>query len=189
PFDYETLKTSQSRFYVGASNCLTGEPEFFLLNEADKNEFKTILSASCSLPLIAPVVSYKNKPFLDGGLADSIPYSQALQNEQNKAVIILTRPHGYEKSPLKNKFLFKLFYRKYPKVYEILCQRAENYNASLRHLNRLEKEGVVYLIRPETDLKIKRTENNPDKTREIYEEGRMAAEQQLARLKSWLKSK
>lgn len=188
PFDYEALKNSESQFYVGASNCQTGEAEFFLLNKADKQEFKTILSASCSLPLIAPVVKYKNKHLLDGGLVDSIPYQHALKNGQKRALVILTQPENYQKNPLKFKRLFRLFYRKYPKVYEALCQRAEKYNDSLRQLKQLEKDGIVYVIRPDKPLEIKRIENNPVKTREIYEEGRLQAEQHLTKLKHWLES-
>ncbi len=186
PFDYETLKNSESRFYVGASNCHTGKAEFFLLNKADKQEFKTILSASCSLPLIAPVVKYKNKHLLDGGLVDSIPFEHALKNGQNRAVVILTQPEEYRKNPLKFRWLFRLFYKKYPRVYKALCNRAAKYNDSLCRLKQLEKEGVVYVIRPDKPLEIKRIENNPVKTREIYEEGVEVAKANLQNLQKWL---
>jgi predicted patatin/cPLA2 family phospholipase len=186
PFDYEALKNSESQFYVGASNCHTGDPEFFLLNKADKQEFKTILSASCSLPLIAPVVKYQNKHLLDGGLADSIPFKHALKNGQKRALVILTQPQDYQKGPLKYRYLFKWFYRKHPKVYEMLCQRADNYNDSLRQLKQLEKDGIVYVIRPDKPLEIKRIENNPVKTRKIFEDGVNVGKQNLTSIKQWL---
>lgn len=186
PFDYKTLQNSKSHFYVGASNCQTGEAEFFLLNEADKQEFKIILSASCSLPLIAPVVEYRKKHLLDGGLADSIPFRHALKNGQNKAIVILTQPENYRKNPLKNRWLFKWYYRKYPKVYKMLCQRAEKYNDSLRQLKQLEEDGTVFVIRPEKPIEIKRIENNPVKTKKIFEDGVNAAKQNLSRLEQWI---
>ena len=188
PFDYETLKNSESRFYVGTSNCHTGEAEFFLLNNAGKQEFKTILSASCSLPLIAPVVKYKNKHLLDGGLVDSIPFDHALKNGQTRAVVILTQPEDYRKNPLKFRWLFKLFYRKYPKVYEALCSRADKYNASLLQLKQLEEHGIVYVIRPDKPLEIKRIENNPEKTRKIFEDGVNVAKQNMININQWLQS-
>ena len=188
PFDYTTLQNSESQFYVGTSNCQTGQAEFFLLNKADKQEFRTILSASCSLPLIAPVVEYRKKHLLDGGLADSIPFRHALKNGQNRAVVILTQPENYQKQPLKNRWLFKWYYRKYPKVAEMLCQRAEKYNDSLRQLKQLEKEGTVFVIRPEKPIEIKRIENNPVKTRKIFKDGVNAAQQNLTSLKQWIKA-
>jgi predicted patatin/cPLA2 family phospholipase len=188
PFDYETLKNSDSQFYVGASNCETGKAEFFLLYKADKQDFKTIFTASCSLPLIAPVVRYRNKQFLDGGLADSIPFKQALKNGQSRALVILTQPRDYQKEPLKYKYLFKWFYRKHPKVYEMLCRRADKYNDALRQLKQLEKEGIVYVIRPDKPIEIKRIENNPVKTRKVFEDGVNAGKKNMTSINRWLNS-
>lgn len=42
PFDYETLRKSESRFYVVATNCETAKPEYYLLNDKSPEEFKTI---------------------------------------------------------------------------------------------------------------------------------------------------
>lgn len=71
-------------------------------------------------------------------------------------------------------------------VAEMLCQRAEKYNDSLRQLKQLEKDGTVFVIRPEKPIEIKRIENNPVKTRKIFEEGVNAAKQNLPRLKQWV---
>lgn len=168
PFDYEALKNSPSQFYVGTSNCKTGQPEFFLLNNADKKDFRTLLAASGSLPFIAPMIHYDNKILMDGGLSDSIPFEYALNNGNERAVVILTQPKDYSKGPMKHTPLFKWYYRKFPKVYEMLVTRADRYNASLEKLEQLEQEGVVYVIRPKQALDIKRVENNPQKTAAIY---------------------
>lgn len=186
PFDYQALKESDSKLYVGTTDCQTGEAEFFLLNEADKKDFKTLLSASGSLPLIAPMVSFDGKLFLDGGLADAIPFEYALSHGNERAVVILTQPPSYQKEPLKYTALFKWFYRKYPKVYEILRNRADRYNASIGRLEQLEKEGQVYLIRPEKKLLISRLENKPQKTAQVYANAMEFARNELPRLQKWL---
>ncbi|MDD2564919.1 MAG: patatin family protein [Salinivirgaceae bacterium] len=186
PFDYTALKESASMFYVGTSNCLTGEAEFFLLNDVDKKDFKTILAASGSLPLIAPIVSYNGKRLLDGGLTDSIPFEYALNNGSKRAVVILTQPKGYEKEPLKYAPVFKWFYRKYPKVYEMLYNRAERYNASIRQLEQLENEGVAYVIRPAGKLEVSRLENKPHKTAKVYETAMLLARAEFDTLQKWL---
>jgi len=46
-YDYEQLKKSETRFWVGVTNCATGEPEYINLNEAPIPDFKPILAASC----------------------------------------------------------------------------------------------------------------------------------------------
>lgn len=186
PFDYEELKNSECKFYVGASDCKTGDAVFFLLNEANKKDFRTILAASGTLPLIAPLVHYDGKILMDGGLADSIPFEYALNQGYDRAVVILTQPKGYLKDPQKHASFFKWYYRKYPKVYELLLSRAERYNASIQKLELLEKEGQVYVIRPEKALEIKRIENDPKKTALIYHAAMEQAKKELTDLIKWL---
>jgi predicted patatin/cPLA2 family phospholipase len=188
PFDYTALKESESKFYVGTSNCLTGEPEFFLLNEMDKNDFKTVLTASSSIPLIAPIVSFKGKLLLDGGLTDSFPYEYALNNGHKRAVVILTQPKEYLKGSLKAASLFKWYYRKQPKVYELLRCRAERYNDSIRKLEKLEKDGTVYVIRPDEKLRVSRLENKPHKTALVYNSAITLARNRFAELQKWLEN-
>lgn len=187
PFDYQTLKNSESQFYVGTSNCLTGASEFFLLNKTNKKDFKTLLSASSSLPLIAPIVSYENLYLLDGGLADSIPFEYALKQGFEKAVVILTQPTNYKKEPLKYPWLFKWYYRKHPKVYEMLLTRSERYNTTIRKLEQLEQEGTLFVIRPQEKLSVSRLENNPKKTAHVFSDAMALAEKELPRFQKWLK--
>jgi predicted patatin/cPLA2 family phospholipase len=187
PFDYNELKNSESKFYVGTTNCETGEVEFFLLNDADKKDFRTILAASSSLPFIAPLVHYKGKISMDGGLTDSIPFEYALNHGSDRAVVILTQPKNYIKAPLKYPGIFKWYYRKYPKVYELLVSRAERYNDSIRKLEELEKEGQVFIIRPEKTIEIKRVENNPQKTATVYHSAMQQAKNELPKLVRWLR--
>lgn len=186
PFDYDTLQKTESKFYVGTSDCKTGKAEFYRLNKADKKEFKTILAASSSLPFISPMVQYDGKILMDGGLADSIPFEYALNTGLNRAVIILTQPEDYAKAPLKYPGIFKWYYRKYPKVYEMLVSRARRYNADIRKIAELEKSEIVFVIRPEKAVEIKRIENNPQKTASVYHRAMAQARRLLPELENWL---
>lgn len=188
-FDYEALKNSSSQFYVGTSNCKTGQAEFFLLNDADKKDFRTLLAASGSLPFIAPMVQYGNKILMDGGLSESVPFEYALNNGNDRAVVILTQPKDYSKGPLKYPGFFKWYYRKFPKVYEMLETRAVRYNESIAKLEQLEKDGIAYIIRPENTLDIKRIENNPQKTAAIYHAAMEQAHDEFSDLREWLGEK
>lgn len=186
PFDYQEFRNSRSKLYVGTSNCLTGEPEFFQLNKANKEDFKTILTASSSLPFASPIVKYKGMQLLDGGLSDAIPFEHALSQGQEKVVVILTQAQGYIKKPLKLDALIKWHYRKHPHVYDMLHTRAERYNASIAKLEQLEEEGKAYLIRPKTKLAIGRLENDPNKTAKVFHEAFELAQQEYPKLMEWL---
>lgn len=184
--DYEMLKNSPTKFWIGTTNCETGKAEFFQLNETPKSDFAKILAASCSLPFISPIVNFNNKKYLDGGLADSFPFEHALSEGNNKAVVILTRPKGYVKAPLKNKWLFTWHFRKYPKLLHVILSRPDVYNESLKKLEELEKEGKVFVIRPEQEIAVGRLENDPKKTEMVYNQGMKVAENCMSELIKFL---
>ena len=54
PFDYKEFKEHDATLVVGVTNCETGRPEYYNLNDLD-NGFDA-LRATISLPLVAPIV-------------------------------------------------------------------------------------------------------------------------------------
>ena len=187
PYDYDTLNKSESDFYVGISNCNTGEAEFVKVNNLSKKGFRSVLAASGSLPLIAPIVKYNNNEYLDGGLTESIPFEHALNNNADRVIVVLTRNLEYRKEPLKHKSIFKFYYRKHPKVYEMMVNRAEIYNKSLQKLNELEKLGKAFVIRPQEKLIVDRLESNPQKTAKVYHDAFEYGNNILPDMLDWLK--
>lgn len=188
PFDYKCFNQSESKFYVVTTHCTTGKPEYILLNNKSAEEFKTILAASSSLPFIAPMVEYKDKQYMDGGISDSIPFDFALKNGSDRAVLILTQPKDYIKGPLKMAPLFKWHFRKYPVMYDLMLNRNKKYNADLRKIEDLEKTGQVFVIRPHQAIEVSRIENNPKKTALAYEKARLQADKEVNRLLKWLET-
>jgi len=184
--DWDALKNSPTKFWIGVTNCSTGQSEFHLLNPTKQPEFKNLLAASCSLPFIAPKVQFNNSFYMDGGLADSIPFEHALASGNQKVLVVLTRPKGYIKAPLKKTWIYKWAFRKYPKLLEQILARPENYNESLKKLEALEKEGKAFVIRPENEISVGRLENDPAKAEKVYFEGMQLAEKLLPELKHWL---
>ena len=184
--DYEALKNSPTKFWIGATNCLTGQCEYFLLNTTNRQEFVVVLAASCSLPFVARKVKFNNTMYMDGGLSDSIPFEHAIKSGGDKAIVVLTRPKGYIKTPITNTWIIKWYYRKYPKLVEAILSRPDKYNQSITRLEELEREGKVFVIRPENEIAVGRLENNPQKTEIVYNEGIKVAESCLPALKEWL---
>lgn len=159
PFDFDTYREHCGEVYACVTNIETGLPEYIKVSPDDHNF--TALRASSALPLLFPPIEIDGKKYMDGGMVDSIPFEFALNSGSDKAVIILTQPRGYVKHPEKLAKLVKLTYRKYPKLAEALAHRHEMYNEQLRRIEELEKDGKVFVLAPEKDYGIGRTEKDP----------------------------
>ena len=69
---------------------------------------------------------------------------------------------------------------------EAVDTRAERYNQDIKDLEKLEKEGKVFVIAPETTLGVGRTESDPQKLRELYEEGLRIGRERMEDLRRYL---
>lgn len=169
PLDYDTYFSAGERFVMVTSNCLTGEPMYFEEKE-NRERLVAICKASCSLPVMCPVVNVDGIPMVDGGVCDAIPVRRAMQDGFEKNVIILTRNKGYRKKD-KDFHLPGFIYREYPALRERLRTRYHRYNEILEYVDMLEEEGKAFVIRPEQPLRVGRTEKDPVKLTELYEQG------------------
>lgn len=169
PFDYKAYFNSSTKFLTGVTNVDTGLCEYYELKD-DEYKFD-LFRATCALPLVSPIISLKNGLYLDGGISDPIPYKKALDEGCQKLVIILTQHKGYIKEEQSALKFIKLYYRKYPKIYETLKIRHEVYNRQVEEAEALEKEGSAIIIRPKEPVKIKRIETDIIKIRELYNIG------------------
>ena len=185
--DYETLRTSTSKFQVVLTNCETALPEYFDANNSCPKYLCDILSATSSLPFISKMRIINGNKYLDGGLTNAIPIDHAFSQNNKHLVVITTRPKGYVKKQSKSNGLFKIFYRKYPRLVEVMSKRIDNYNARLREIEHLESEGKIFVIRPENPIPIGRLENNPQVLENVYFDSMKEIEKDIAALKDWLK--
>lgn len=169
PFDYKEFKEHDATLVVGVTNCETGRPEYYNLNDLD-NGFDA-LRATISLPLVAPIVEYEGKKLLDGGITDPIPIKKSIEDGNEKHVIVLTQHKGYTKGKNKALSFIRRKYKRFPKLIEALEKRHEVYNETLELLDKLEKEGKCFIIRPSEPLNIGRLERNTEKLNNAYEQG------------------
>jgi predicted patatin/cPLA2 family phospholipase len=186
PFDYKGFHQSTSRLNVVVTNVETGSAEYKELHTDSPEVFRDWLTATSSLPFIAKPKAIDGKLYMDGGLSDSIPIGKALADGNQRAVVVLTRPRGYRKKPMKNELMMRLFYRKYPRLVDSMKARAHQYNQTLDQLERLEGEGTVFVIRPEEAISVSRLENNPQNLKAVYDLSVRQMEHCLPRLRQWL---
>ena len=167
--DWEAFQRNEIRFLTGAMNCRSGETVWF--EKEDINEELTATIASCSVPIISPVVHFQGYDLLDGGVSDPIPIEKSIADGNQFHVIVLTRNQGYVKAPFGHKRILSVFYRKYPQVVNAMIRRHETYARQLALCERLEREGKAMIIRPLRPLQVGRTENDTRKLLALYDEG------------------
>lgn len=183
PFDWDTFLQYEGRALVGVTNADTGKAEYFNALETDRK--CTILQATCAMPLFFPAINWKGSMYYDGGLADSIPIRKAIADGNEKNLIILTRPRGYQRALGRDsKLAVRLLRNKYPAMVEVIQKRPERYNETVAFCEELEKEGKAVILRPE--YPVESMEKDLDALKRNYQHGYDMAVNCMAAIKELL---
>ena len=78
PFDFDTFFQSDTECELVVTNCQTGDAEY-MTEKHDRRRLMDIGRASSSIPVVSPMVEIDGVPYLDGGIADSIPLIHAME--------------------------------------------------------------------------------------------------------------
>ncbi len=186
PLDYAQMAKSDTQFYVGMTDVQSGKSEYVHANHLNGDDLMSVVTASSSLPFVTKMARFNNKLYMDGGISDSIPIRMALDNGFDKAIVVLTRNEDYRKKASRLTALVKLKYWRYPKLVEAILTRFKRYNESLELISSLEKQGKVFVIRPQETIQVSRIENNPEKLDELYLQGVRETDALITRLKEWM---
>lgn len=186
PFDFETYFNSEINCQIVTTNCLTGKAEY-MTEDSDNDRLMKLCRASSSMPLLTPIVNIDNVPYLDGGLADSIPIRRAQQMENEKIVVILTKNQGYRKSVLSPTMqrVYKRAYKSYPNLIRTIFRRSFEYNKTMNYLDQLEKRGEIFILRPQVKP-VSRLERNKETLHAFYEHGYKYTERKFDDLMEYL---
>lgn len=150
-YDYEAFDSfinEGGRFYAVMTNVQTGQPAYYQVK--DMKEDIVAVRASSSLPMVSHQVYIEEQPYLDGGVADPIPFLAAKQNGAKKVVVVLTQDASYEKQ--KNRLAGMMGLRYKGAFLQQLKDRHESYNKTLRLLAEAEQAGEAFIIRPKKPL-------------------------------------
>ena len=186
PFDYDGFGKNPMEFWCVTTDVVNGKACYDLMNDG-RGDDMLLLRASASMPIVSQPVKVKGKELLDGGIADPIPFDFMLSKNVDRCVVILTQPYDYIKEKDSLIPLFNLLYRgKRKGVSKAMGVRHDVYNRETERLKILEKEGKVYVLRPETPLDIGKTEKDPQRLQSVYDEGRLLALRKLDEIKEYL---
>ena len=186
PFDFDTYFNSEIRCEIVTTNCITGKAEY-MTEDHDRERLMKICRASSSMPLLTPIVNVDDVPYLDGGLADSIPIGRARKLGNEKIVVILTKNQGYRKkviSPALQR-VYRRAYKSYPNLVRTIFRRSFEYNKVMNHIDQLEKSGEIFVLRPQVKP-VSRLERNKDSLEAFYEHGYSYMERRLDDLMAYL---
>ena len=184
-FDTKTFSENPMKFYMVATDCITGEPVYKELVSGDANELKW-MRGSASMPLVSTVVKVDGYRLMDGALTDSIPLEYFESIGYNRNVVILTRPQGYVKKPESMQSLMDMMLRKYPKLVERMNGRHDMYNRQTSYVFDKAAKDEVVVICPKEELPVSRADKDPDHLQACYDIGRQAALEKLAVIKAFL---
>ena len=182
-FDEAAFEAHGGEYWVTVTNVHTGEAEYMQMHHLLRDI--EMMRASASMPFCSRMVEIGGQKYLDGGIADSIPARQMLKMGYGKVIVVLTQPLSYHKKPM-NKAMIRAFYHKYPNLCRTLIERHDRYNAQAADVMQLEKEGKVFVIRPKSELNIKRLEKDPKEMERVYNIGLADGEETMAALKAYL---
>lgn len=186
PFDFDTYFNSEMKCEIVTTNCITGKAEY-MTEDHDRERLMKICRASCSMPLLTPIVNVDGVPYLDGGLADSVPVRHAREIGNEKIIVVLTKNPGYRKktpSPALQR-IYRRAYKSYPNVVRTILRRSFMYNRTMNHIDQLEKKGEIFVLRPLVKP-VSRLERNGDALLSFYEHGYKLMERKMDALMEYM---
>ena len=185
PVNEERFYRDDRRFVAVATNCLTGEPCCF--EKGQCSDILQAIRASASMPYISKPVTVDGIPCLDGGCSVKVPFQWALDEGFEKIVVVRTRPqaHRRKESSFETR-MAGLFYHKYPELAKALKTGPARANEECDTMERLAREGRIFLIAPSEDLGVGRVESDMEKLGAQYYLGYRNGKAALPALRSYL---
>lgn len=188
PFDFDTYFNSGIVTEYACSCMETGEAEYFS-EESDCERLLTICKATCSVPMLCEPVELDGKHYLDGSIADSIPIEHALEMGCDKLVIVLTKPDSNTAPTDYSKFrsVIHALYKQYPAFEEACLNRVERYWETVDLMEKLEKQGRAFILRP-TLPAISKFEKDNAKIMESYRDGYTQTDERMSELARFMET-
>ena len=186
PFNFEAFQNNPTKFGAVATSLETGLAKVFYKGETP--DIFAAMAASSSLPLLSRPVYVEGRPYLDGGPACSIPFEPALNNGMDKVLVISTRAKGFRKVADKrfSVAMAKSIYKENPSFCQAFLNRYQVYNALVDRMERLEKEGRLFVIYPEKAPTVGVACKDGEELDRLYEEGYWVTRHQLTAIKKFI---
>lgn len=178
PLNYDEVKASAARFVTVATDAYTGKAVYFTKDDLAQDRYGAIAASAC-VPVVNRPMEYNGRSYVDGGIADPIPFEKTHVDGVTKTVMILTRPKDYFRRARRDLYFVLRLRRKYPALARALYKRAETYN---RQLRRILADDNTLVIAPKSTLHMKTLKLDLEKMNILYDEGYKKG----AQIEKWL---
>lgn len=186
PLDIKKIINSRTKFYVSATNCHTGQVEFFINDKEDS--FIDVLRASSAIPVLYNrSVKLNGREYLDGSISDSVPIKKALDLGAKEIYVFLTRHEGYRKGKTIADIMAGSFLSHYPKIKEALVNRHISYNECINLIESKISDVNITVIQPIHNSGITRITTNPRLIKAVFRIGYYDTMRVLKRKKNGFK--
>ena len=186
PLDIARFMDPARRFVCVATNCRTGQPEFFEKGDSLEEIFLAT-RASSTMPYISEMVDIKGQPYLDGGCSLKIPHRWALEQGYENIVVIKTYPDGFRRDEKRGSRMASMVYgRRWPQLAAALARSNADYNRACDELDQLAASGRAFVIAPSTNMHIGRMEKDLEKLGSWYWLGYEDGKARLGELETYL---
>ena len=149
PLDYPAVVRSPAELVIVATEARTGKPRYFTKADLRQDDYRPLM-ASCCIPVVDQPYFMDGVPYYNGGLADPVPLEKAFALGCDRVAVILTKPVAPEQTGARDKKLAKLLRHRYPAAAKGLALRAERYNQTVRRALKLEQQGTVCIVAPDS---------------------------------------
>lgn len=186
PFDYDAFAAYPGEVEAVVTNMETGLAEYHPVPRGREDGFK-LLQATCSLPLLFPICHIDGVPYMDGGVADAIPFRRAFEKGCDKVIVCLTHERSYTRRPEKiEPLIHRRYGKQYPRFCEVMNHRADAYNADRAELFELEQQGKALLFAPLTTEGFSRMERDVTRIKTMWADGHHQAIQRIEEVQDFM---
>lgn len=205
PLNEERFNSPDRNFIAVATRLDLGTPVYFcketlsstIHNNLYCPDINTAVQASASMPFISRQVMVEGMakegdepvslPCLDGGCSVNTPYDWGLKEGFGKIVVVRTRTREYRKTENSSlKPMSDIVYHKYPKFKETLINKIDRYNRECEEMNRLEKEGRIFVLAPKEEIGVGRLEKDMELIGRLYWNGYNETMERIDALREYL---
>lgn len=186
PFDFDTYFHSDTVCEIVATDVNVGEPMYFQERQ-DEKRLLDYLAASCSVPIVFPMADIYGRKYLDGSIADALPFRRAFSQGCEKAIVVLTKaPDEMATDYSKYRPILTQMYKKnYPVLFGMLMNRLDRYKRQREEMLELEQQGKLLIFQPEK-IMVKSFDTRGEHLNIAYRSGYMVAKARMNEVRAFL---
>ena len=187
-FEEENLRNSPVKFFAGVVNIMDGKYKDVSSNSPNLKEY---IKASTRIPVVMPIQSIGESPYLDGGLRNVAPLKAAIDSGADKIITIINQAKEFSGASFKTGNLIQLSSRLTDIVVSEIVRNdiawAEFINQFCPEDGSDVKEGPmkgyrrvqIVLIRPENEPDLNIETFNRQNIEDLFGAGKAAAKMSI----------